>query len=108
MTTFERMPEAATGPWYYDRATGTWTHGLGLRAPARRAAGLTAAEIEVRRLRAAAGQATTVAESSPTGAPSAPSDAGTRAERHRLNEWSREQARIAAEKQRERAGGAGR
>jgi hypothetical protein len=105
MTTFERMPEAATGPWYYDRATGTWAHGLGLRAPARRAAGLTAAEIEIKRLQAQTAGSPPVGASS---APPAPSGDGTRAERARLNQWSAEQARICAEKIRERAGGWGR
>jgi hypothetical protein len=105
MTTFERMPEAATGPWYYDRATGTWAHGLGLRAPARRAAGLTAAEIEIKRLQAQTAGSPPVGASS---APPAPSGDGTRARRHALNEWSRAEAIAVAAKMRERAGGWGR
>lgn len=133
----ERLPDPTTGPWR--RAGGLWVHGTGLHAaastsaPARRA-GLSAAEIEIKRLQAAAGQprqgedlvqmlqrqhrerqAAAAAGSPPTVAPPppapapVPSDAaGTRAQRHALNEWSRAQAIAASAKMREQRGGWGR
>ncbi|MBK8689601.1 MAG: hypothetical protein IPN24_14680 [Betaproteobacteria bacterium] len=100
--------------------------------PAPRRAGLTAAEIEIKRLQAAAGQprpgeglvqrlqrehrerqAAAAAGSppvvAPPPAPTTPSDAsGTRAQRHALNEWSREQALATSTRMREQRGGWGR
>ncbi len=67
-----------------------------------RRAGLTAAEVEIRRLQAAAGQPR-------SGAPAAPSDVnGVRAQRQALNDWSREQALETAARMREQRGGWGR
>lgn len=64
--------------------------------------GLTAAEVEIRRLQAAAGLPR-------SGEPPAPSDVnGVRAKRAAENAWSREQALATAAKMREQRGGWGR